>query len=159
MVTHSDDTWHAECQPDPRIPKIRALNDRLRRELIGGQIFLTPGVQGLGEATVASSPTHRSGRDRGRNPAYDATTPDARASGSETDCLWLPPVAGFSGVLDRCFPWLPCGWVNRVPDHWTPVRQWRVNIFRLAPLADEKAGAARHHHRKTADRQRIPTKP
>ena len=52
MVTHSDDTWHAECQPDPRIPKIRALNDRLRRELIGGQIFLTPGVQGLGEATV-----------------------------------------------------------------------------------------------------------
>lgn len=51
-MTHSDDTWHAENQADPRIPKIRALNDRLRRELAGGQIFLTPGVQELGEAYV-----------------------------------------------------------------------------------------------------------
>ena len=51
-MTHNDDICQAECQPDPRTPKIRALNDRLRRELVGGQIFLTPGVQGLGEATV-----------------------------------------------------------------------------------------------------------
>ena len=52
-MTHSDDTWHAECQPDPHTPKIRALNDRLRRDLVGGRIFMTPGVQGLGDKVVS----------------------------------------------------------------------------------------------------------
>lgn len=52
-MTHSDDTWHAESQSDPRTPKIRALNDRLRRDLVGGRIFMTPGVQGLGDTVVS----------------------------------------------------------------------------------------------------------
>ena len=52
-MTHSDDTRHAECQSDPRTRKIRALNDRLRRDLVGGRIFMTPGVQGLGDKVVS----------------------------------------------------------------------------------------------------------
>ena len=52
-MTHSDDTRHAECQSDPRTRKIRALNDPLRRDLVGGRIFMTPGVQGLGDKVVS----------------------------------------------------------------------------------------------------------
>ena len=52
-MTHSDDTRHAECQSDPRTRKIRALNDRLRRDLVGGRIFMTPGVQGRGDKVVS----------------------------------------------------------------------------------------------------------
>lgn len=67
-MTHSDDTWHAEVSADPRIPKIRALNDRLRRDLAGGLVFMTPGVQGLGEALVRQVMTELR--------AFDDFTPD-----------------------------------------------------------------------------------